>query len=99
MFWINRNSLLSSIKAKYCSQNQKQQIDHYQHRRKNMFVFSAVLVVVNLLFLVLGAVLCFYAAQKGITIDPKHTDDLFPNVALNYLGTMAGLIFIIGLIS
>lgn len=67
--------------------------------KKNMFVFSAVLVFVNLLFLVLGAVLCFYAAQKGITIDPKHTDDLFPNVALNYLGTIAGIIFIIGLIS
>lgn len=67
--------------------------------KKNMFVFSAVLVVVNLLFLVLGAVLCFYASQKGIAIDPKHTDDLFPNVALNYLGTIGGLIFIIGLIS
>ncbi len=67
--------------------------------KKNMFVFSAVLVFVNLLFLVLGAVLCFYAAEKGITIDPKHTDDLFPNVALNYLGTIGGLIFIIGLIS
>lgn len=67
--------------------------------KKNMLVFSAILVVVNLLFLVLGAVLCFYAAEKGITIDPKHTDDLFPNVALNYLGTIGGLIFIIGLIS
>ncbi len=67
--------------------------------KKNMFVFSAVLFLVNLLFLVLGAVLCFYAAQKGINIDPKHTDDLFPNVALNYLGTIGGLIFIIGLIS
>lgn len=67
--------------------------------KKNMFVFSAILVFVNLLFLVLGAVLCFYAAQKGVTIDPKHTDDLFPNVALNYLGTIGGLIFIIGLIS
>ena len=67
--------------------------------KKNMFVFSAILVFVNLLFLVLGAVLCFYAAEKGIAIDPKHTDDLFPNIALNYLGTIGGLIFIIGLIS
>ena len=67
--------------------------------KKNMFVFSAVLFFVNLLFLVLGAVLCFYAQQKGIAIDPKHTDDLFPGVALNYLGTIGGLIFIIGLIS
>lgn len=67
--------------------------------QKNMFTFTAVLFVVNLLFLVLGAVLCFYAMQKNITIDPKHTDDLFPNVALHYLGTIPGLLFIIGLIS
>ena len=63
-----------------------------------MFTFTTVLVVVNFLFLVLGAVLCFYAAQKNITI-PKHTDDLFPDVALHYLGTIPGLLFVIGLIS
>jgi Na+/proline symporter len=67
--------------------------------KKNMFTFTGVLFFVNLLFLVLGAVLCFYATQKNITIDPKHTDDLFPNVALHYLGTIPGLLFIIGLIS
>jgi Na+/proline symporter len=67
--------------------------------KKNMFTFTTVLFFVNLLFLVLGAVLCFYAAQKNIAIDPKHTDDLFPNVALHYLGTIPGLLFIIGLIS
>lgn len=67
--------------------------------KKNMFTFSLILVFVNLLFLVLGAVLCFYAAEKGIAIDPKHTDDLFPGVALNNLGTLPALIFIIGLIS
>ncbi len=67
--------------------------------KKNMLSFSLVLVFVNLLFLVLGSVLCFYATAKGITIDPKHTDDLFPSVALNNLGTLPALIFIIGLIS
>lgn len=67
--------------------------------KKNMLTFSLTLVLVNLLFLVLGSILCFYAAQKGITIDPKHTDDLFPNVALNFLGTLPALIFILGLIS
>jgi Na+/proline symporter len=67
--------------------------------KKNMFTFSLVLVFVNLLFLVLGSVLCFYATAKGITIDPKHTDDLFPTIALNNLGTLPALIFIIGLIS
>ena len=67
--------------------------------KKNVFSFTVVLVFVNFLFLVLGAVLCFYAAQKNISIDPKHTDDLFPNVALHYLGTVPGILFIIGLIS
>lgn len=67
--------------------------------QKNMFTFSFVLFFVNLLFLALGAVLCFYAAQKQLIIDPKHTDDLFPNIALHYLGTVPGLLFVIGLIS
>lgn len=67
--------------------------------KKNMFTFTVVLFFVNILFLVLGAVLCFYATQKNIAIDPKHTDDLFPNVALHYLGTVPGVMFIIGLIS
>jgi Na+/proline symporter len=67
--------------------------------KKNMFTFSMILVAVNFLFLILGAVLIFYAQQKNISIDAKHTDDLFPTVALNYLGTLPAIIFIIGLIS
>lgn len=67
--------------------------------QKNMFTFSAVLVVVNFLFMILGAVLVFYAHRYQIAIDPKHTDNLFPEVALNHLGTLTGLMFIIGLIS
>ena len=67
--------------------------------QKNMFTFSGVLIVVNFMFLMLGAALVYYATQYGITINPKHTDDLFPNIALNHLGTITGLLFIIGLIS
>ena len=67
--------------------------------KKNMLTFSVILLFVNLLFLVLGAVLCFYAEQKGMSIDPKHTDDLFPSIALHDLGTIPALIFILGLIS
>lgn len=67
--------------------------------QKNMFTFSGVLMVVNFIFLMLGAALVFYANTNGIQIDPKHTDDLFPNIALNHLGTITGLMFIIGLIS
>ncbi len=67
--------------------------------QKNMFTFSTVLVVVNFLFMILGAVLVFYSLKNNIPIDPKHTDDLFPDIALHHLGTITGLMFIIGLIS
>ncbi len=66
--------------------------------KKNMFTFSFVLVFVNLIFLILGAVLFIYATNKGISI-PNRTDDLFPIIALQYLSPLASLIFLIGLIS
>jgi len=66
--------------------------------QKNMFTFSGILVFVNLMFLTLGAVLYMYANSKGIAI-PKKTDDLFPVIAFNYLSPLAGLIFMVGLVS
>src|SRR6185436_3395329 len=48
--------------------------------QKNMFWFSLTLVVVNLLFLVLGALLYIYSQQKGLTI-PASSDELFPQLA------------------
>ncbi|MFH0865820.1 MAG: sodium:solute symporter [Bacteroidota bacterium] len=66
--------------------------------QKNMFTFSGTLIVVNFLFLFLGAVLYLYATTKGIDI-PKKTDDLFPMIAFNYLSPLAGLVFMVGLVS
>lgn len=66
--------------------------------QKNMFSFSFILVFVNLMFLFLGAVLYIYASKHGIEI-PDRTDDLFPLIAIKYLSPIAGLVFIIGLIS
>ena len=66
--------------------------------QKNMFTFSIVLVFVNLMFLFLGAVLYIYSSTHGIEL-PTRTDDLFPMIAIKYLGPLAGLVFIIGLIS
>jgi Na+/pantothenate symporter len=63
-----------------------------------MFTFSGVLVLVNFIFLFLGATLFLFAAHKGIKL-PSRSDDLFPMIAINYLGPAAGLVFIIGLIS
>jgi Na+/proline symporter len=63
----------------------------------NMMTFTAVLMLVNFLFLILGGILYLYAAQKGITVPP---DDLFPTIALSdaFAGAI-GIIFIIALIS
>jgi Na+/proline symporter len=66
--------------------------------KKNMLTFSLVLIVVNFMFLFLGATLFTYAQNKGIAI-PARTDDLFPTLAIQYLGPVAGLVFVIGLIS
>ncbi len=65
--------------------------------QKNMMTFTAVLMVVNFLFLVLGGVLYLYASSNGISVPP---DDLFPTIALSdvFSGTI-GIIFIIALIS
>jgi Na+/proline symporter len=71
--------------------------------QKNMESFSLVMVLVNVFFLSLGALLYIYAQQKGIEIPinpisgKPDTDKLFPLLALQYLGSGAGLVFIIGL--
>jgi Na+/proline symporter len=65
--------------------------------QKNMFTFSGILVFVNLLFLFLGALLLIYVQSKGVVV--TSSDDIFPTIALKHLGPMAGLVFLIGLIS
>jgi Na+/proline symporter len=66
--------------------------------QKNMFTFSAVLVLVNFIFLFLGATLFLFAGFKGIGL-PARSDDFFPMIAITHLGPLAGLVFVIGLIS
>jgi Na+/proline symporter len=66
--------------------------------KKNMYWLASSLVPVNLLFLFLGASLYLYSSARGIAL-PELTDDLFPTIALQYLGPAAGLVFIIGLIA
>jgi len=65
--------------------------------QKNMFTFSAILVFVNLLFLFLGALLLIFVQTRGIEV--VSSDDIFPIVAIRYLGPVAGMVFLIGLIS
>ena len=70
--------------------------------QKNIFWFSVVMVIVNLFFLSLGALLYLYQQEASIAVPMNEagkilTDRVFPNLALNHLGIFAGLVFIIGL--
>lgn len=64
--------------------------------QKNMFWFTVILVIVNLLFMSLGALLYIYANQKGIAL-PAKTDDFYPMLALDHLGVVVGITFLIGI--
>ncbi|WP_439880017.1 sodium:solute symporter [Pontibacter sp. MBLB2868] len=66
--------------------------------QKNMFWFSVILVVVNVLFLTLGALLYTYAGTKGITL-PTKADDVYPYLALNHFSHFLGIVFILGIIA
>ncbi|MEZ4928097.1 MAG: sodium:solute symporter [Saprospiraceae bacterium] len=66
--------------------------------QKNMFVFCIYLVVINFLFLVLGALLYMYAGSIGLEV-PARTDHLYPQIAFNHLDAAAGIFFILGLIA
>lgn len=72
--------------------------------QKNMFSMSVLLVIVNFVFLSLGALLFIYAEKFGIdipTVDGiTRTDLLFPEIAMNQgLGKGLAITFIIGLIA
>lgn len=64
--------------------------------KKNMLSFTAVLVFTNFLFLVLGGAMYVFAASKGISL-PEKTDHVFPQLALNEFGTIAGIFFLLGI--
>jgi len=65
----------------------------------NMISFSIVLVFINLVFLILGALLYLYAGQEGVSI-PEKSDLLFPQIALKSdIGIGIGILFLLGLIA
>jgi SSS family transporter len=72
--------------------------------QKNMVSFSLILIAVNFVFLLLGALLFIYAKQYEVAIplmdgSPK-SDLLFPEIALNSgLGSVVAITFILGLIA
>lgn len=66
--------------------------------QKNMFVFCIYLIIINFLFLVLGALLYNYAGSIGLEV-PARTDQLYPKIAFGHLDVAAGIFFILGLIA
>ena len=67
--------------------------------QKNMFWFSISLVIVNLIFLSLGALLYIYTSTMDIA-HPAKSDNLYPMLAMDgYLGIFLPVIFILGLIA
>jgi Na+/proline symporter len=71
--------------------------------QKNIYWFSGVLVIVNVFFVCLGALLYLYVQEKGITLPVDAvtgkiiTDKVFPALAFNHLGVFSATVFIIGL--
>ena len=66
--------------------------------QKNMFTFCIVLVIANLMFLIMGALLYLYADFAQIAL-PGKSDQLYPTIAMNHLPVAVGAVFIIGLIA
>ena len=66
--------------------------------QKNVLWFSVIVLVVNVIFVSLGALMYLFASAKGIAI-PTRTDELLPLLALDHLGTFAAIVFLLGIIA
>ena len=71
--------------------------------QKNMMSMAVVLVVVNLVFLAMGALLFMYNSSTGIgndVLEAGRTDLLFSSIAMEgSMGVTVGLLFLLGLIA
>jgi Na+/proline symporter len=70
-------------------------LKNIREAQKNMFSFTGVFVVINIFFLCVGAMLYMYAAKYGVTVE--KTDYLYPTIALQYLGVIPAIVFMLGL--
>ncbi len=71
-------------------------VPNLRDSQKNMALFSLVLVIVNLLFLLLGALLYLFATANQIT---ATGDQIFPTVVMQHFPQWVQIIFFIALIS
>ena len=71
--------------------------------QKNVMTSSFIFVLVNVLFLSLGATLIYYAQETGFQLPVNESgvvvnDKIFPSIAFS-LGKLTSIVFIIGLIA
>lgn len=66
--------------------------------QKNIFWFSITFFIATVLFLSLGVLLYQYAMAQGIEV-PGRSDELYPMLALNHFGAVAGIVFLLGIIA
>lgn len=73
--------------------------------QKNTLTFSLILALTQFLFLGLGILLYIYADSIGLSLPVGDsgqfldTDTLFPDLAINHLGLIAGISFLLGIIA
>lgn len=72
--------------------------------QKNMFTFTGIMVFVNFLFLILGGAMYVYAKKEGIDLQLNAsgqviTDNVFPSLAFEHFGQIAGVFFLLGIIA
>jgi len=73
--------------------------------QKNTLTFSLILAITQFLFLGLGILLYIYAERNNISLPIGDngvfldTDTLFPNLAINHLGAVVGVSFLLGIIA
>lgn len=106
-FWIKNiiGGALFTVAMTGLDQNMMQKnlsMKSLKDAQKNMIWFSFVMVLVNVFFLTMGVLMYHYMAVKSIDLPVDKlgavlTDDVFPQLALNHLGTFTSLAFIIGL--
>ncbi len=66
--------------------------------QRNVRVFSVLLLLINLIFLVLGALLLMYAGRMGVAL-PDRSDYIYPLLARDHMPVVLGMLFFVGLIA
>lgn len=82
-------------------------IRHIKDAQKNMNTFNVVLFFAVFLFLIMGAMLYLYIDAEGISVPTRlmggeevpTPDLLYPTLAMEHLGPVIGIMFLIGLIA